>query len=266
MTFEECRLRIPEYLSGQLTPAEKESFETQLENSAELRIELEELRAVWDGLELLPEEEPSAELRARFYQRLSDVNHERRQSFRGEFAWWKPGLSGLVRQAAIAIVLFGLGIYAGRVNREGHTQAQDIAEMRTQVQNLRSMVALSLLDRQSATSRLEGVSWSSRVDRPDGELLAALLRALNHDSNVNVRLSSLDALEKFSGNPEVRKAMVDSIPLQESPLVQIALIDALVHARDNAVVMELKKLTSDTDLNMAVRQRARWGVEKLSAN
>ena len=93
-----------------------------------------------------------------------------------------------------------------------------------------------------------------------------MLRALNHDSNVNVRLSSLDALEKFSGNPEVRKAMVDSIPLQESPLVQIALIDALVHARDNAAVMELKKLTSDTDLNMAVRQRARWGVEKLSAN
>jgi hypothetical protein len=266
MTFEECRLLIPEYLSGRLTPAEKEQFETQLETSAELRVEVEELRAVWEGLKLLPEEAPSAELRARFYQRLSDVNHGRRQSFRGEFAWWKPGLSGLVRQAAIAILLFGLGIYAGRANREGRTQAEDIAEMRAQVQSLRSTVALSLLERQSATSRLEGVSWSSQVDRPDGQLLAALLRALNHDANVNVRLSSLDALEKFSGNREVRKALVDSIPLQESPLVQIALIDALVHARDNSAVMELKKLTSDGDLNMAVRQRARWGVEKLSAN
>jgi hypothetical protein len=266
MTFEECRLVIPEYLSGQLTPAEKELFEAQLETNAELRMEVEELRAVWDGLKLLPEEEPSAELRARFYQRLSDVNHGRRQSFRGEFAWWKPGLSGLVRQAAIAIILFGLGIYAGRANREGSSQGHEIAEMHAQVQSLRTAVALSLLDRQSATSRLEGVSWSSQVDRPDGELLAALLRALNHDTNVNVRLSSLDALEKFSGNREVRKALVDSIPLQESPLVQIALIDALVHARDNGAVMELKKLTRDADLNMAVRQRARWGVEKLSAN
>ena len=36
MTFEECRLLIPEYLSGQLTPAEKDSFEAQLETSAEL--------------------------------------------------------------------------------------------------------------------------------------------------------------------------------------------------------------------------------------
>jgi len=266
MTSEECRLLIPEYLSGQLTPAEKELFEAQLETSAELRMEVEELRAVWDGLELLPREEPSAELRARFYQRLSDVNNGRRQSFRGEFAWWKPGLSGLVRQAAIAILLFGLGIYAGRANREGHTQGQDMAEMHAQVQSLRTVVALSLLDRQSATSRLEGVSWSSQVDRPDAELLAALLKTLNHDANVNVRLSSLDALEKFGGNREVRKALVDSIPLQDSPLVQIALIDALVHARDNGAVLELKKLTSDGEVNMAVRQRARWGVERLSAN
>src|SRR2546430_813215 len=148
MTSEECRLLIPEYLSGQLTPAEKELFEAQLETSAELRMEMEELRAVWDGLDLLPVEEPSAELRARFYQRLSDVNNGRRQSFRGEFAWWKPGLSGLVRQAAIAILLFGVGIYAGRANRDGRTQGQDMAEMHAQVQSLRTVVALSMLDRQ----------------------------------------------------------------------------------------------------------------------
>ncbi|HTD66783.1 MAG TPA: zf-HC2 domain-containing protein [Candidatus Limnocylindria bacterium] len=46
MTSEECRLLIPEYLSGQLTPAEMELFEAQLETSAELRMEVEELRAV----------------------------------------------------------------------------------------------------------------------------------------------------------------------------------------------------------------------------
>lgn len=266
MTFEECRLLIPEYLSGQLSPAERAVFEAQLESSAELRIELEELRPVWDGLGALPEEQPSAALRARFYQRLSDVNNGRRQSFRGDFAWWRPGLSGLVRQAAIAVLLFGLGMYAGRVNTESHKQSEEIAEMHSQVQSLRGMVALSLLDRQSATSRLEGVSWSSRVDQPDSELLSALLKALNHDPNVNVRLSSLDALEKFNREAVVRKALVDSIPLQESPLVQIALIDAVVHARENAALLELRKLMKDAEVNAAVRQRAQWGVQKLTAN
>ena len=268
MTFEECRLRIPEYLSGQLTPAEKESFETQLEDRRRAADRIgRATRGVGGSRTVARGRTERGAAGARVYQRLSDVNHGRRQSFRGEFAWWKPGLSGLVRRAAIAIILFGLGIYAGRVNREGHTQAQDIAEMRTQVQNLSGRWWRSRCSTGNQRPRdSKEFPGAARVDRPDGELLAALLRALNHDSNVNVRLSSLDALEKFSGNPEVRKAMVDSIPLQESPLVQIALIDALVHARDNAAVMELKKLTSDTDLNMAVRQRARWGVEKLSAN
>jgi hypothetical protein len=157
-------------------------------------------------------------------------------------------------------------MYLGRVNMHEQTRTDEMAQMKSQVQNLRAMVALSLLERQSATSRLEGVSWSSRVDRPDSELLSALLGALNHDPNVNVRLSSLDALEKSTHDAAVRKALVDSIPLQDSPLVQIALIDALVRARDNAAATELKKLVHDREINTAVRQRAQWGLERLSAN
>ena len=37
MTFEEIRLLIPQYLSGQLTPSEQDLFETQLSQNAELR-------------------------------------------------------------------------------------------------------------------------------------------------------------------------------------------------------------------------------------
>ena len=44
MTLEECLLLIPQYLSGELTSAERSLFEEQLAVSAELRLELEELR------------------------------------------------------------------------------------------------------------------------------------------------------------------------------------------------------------------------------
>jgi hypothetical protein len=132
------------------------------------------------------------------------------------------------------------------------------------VQSLRQTVALSLLDQQSATSRLEGISWSSRVERPEPDLVSALLTMVGHDPNTNVRLSALDALEKFAGDPTVRKALVDSLPRQDSPLVQIALIDALVHLRDRAAAGELRKLTGDAEANAAVRQRAQWGLERLS--
>jgi hypothetical protein len=264
MTSEECRLLIPQYLSGHLTPVEKGLFEAQLSTSADLRLEVEELRSLWEGLGGLPEEHPSVALRARFYQRLNEINNARTSPARGGFAWWKPGLSGLVRQVTMALALVALGVYVGRGNKSGgRASTEEVQQLQGQVQNLRQTVALSLLDRQSATSRLEGISWSSQVQRPDGQLMAALLRTLNQDPNVNVRLSSLDALEKFADDAAVRKALVASLSIQDSPLVQIALIDALVHARDNGAATELKKLTTDSDMNAAVRQRAQWGLQRL---
>ncbi len=266
MTSEEFHQLIPAYLSGQLTAAEKTLFEAQLSKNPDLRIEVAELQSTWEELGLLPAEQPSSAVRARFYQKLNDINQGRVRPFPGGFAWWKPGLSGLVRQVAIALVLFGFGLYVGRSNLNGSASKNEVTQLHTQVQDLRRTVALSLLDRQSPTSRLEGVSWSTQVERPDPELLSALSETLDHDGNVNVRLSALDALEKFSGDAMVRKTLVNSIRQQDSPLVQIALIDALVHIRDGGAAGELRKLTRDSGVNATVQQRARWGLEKLRLN
>ena len=264
MTLEEIRLLIPQYLSGQLTPAEEHILKAQLNASPELRVEVEELRSLWDELGSIPEERPSDALRARFYQKLNSMPKERRRAYEGEFAWWKSGLQGLVRQSAIVAVVFAVGMYVGSKNLGAPPPAQDVKRLDAEVQSLRQTVALSLLERQSATSRLEGISWSSRVARPDTDLISALLDTLNHDPNINVRLSALDAVEKFSDDSSVRKALVGSLPQQDSPLVQIALIDAIVHMRDSAASGQLRKLSGDSEVNAAVRQRAQWGLQKLA--
>jgi hypothetical protein len=263
MTHEQCRLLIPQYLSGQLTPSETFFFESEVARSTELQAEVEELRQLWEGLRLLPQEQPGASLRARFYQRLSEVENrrpphlERQRTEWWKFHWW-PQLAG-------GLALFAFGLLLGRTNINTNTRAPEteLAQLRTEVQGLQQTIALSLLERQSATSRLEGVSWSSRVTRPDGEIVSALLDALNHDPNVNVRLSAIDALERFSDEMPVRQALATAIPSQDSPLVQIALIDSLVHIRDNAAAPEFRKLAHDSGTNEIVRQRAQWGLQKL---
>jgi hypothetical protein len=266
MTSEEFSQLVPAYLSGHLPPAETALFEAELSRNPELRIEVAELKSTWEDLALLPAEQPGAAVRARFYQKLGDINSGRSRSLAGGFAWWKPGLSGLVRQGAMALVVFFLGLYIGREKVNGRASGEEVSQLHTQVQDLRRTVALSLLDKQSATSRLEGVSWSTMVDRPDPELLSALVHTLNHDQNINVRLSSLDALQKFSDDASIRKALVASISQQNSPLVQIALIDTLVHIRDSSAAGELRKLSKDAEVNTAVQQRALWGLEKLTFN
>jgi HEAT repeats len=230
MTSEEFRYLIPPYLSGALSPEEKSAFEERLAADSELRFEVGELEAVWKDMGEFEQEQPSPFLRARFYRKLNEVSKREARLAKGGFAWWKPGLVGLVRQALVALALFALGLFAGRENA-GNPGADQMAQLRSQVQELRQTVALSLMDRQLATSRLEGVSWSMQVDQLDPELRNALVQALNHDPNTNVRLASLDALEKFTRDKDVRQALVKSIRQQDSPLVQIALIDSLVHIR-----------------------------------
>lgn len=218
--------------------------------------EVEELRKIWEGLGLIPEERPSAALRARFYRQLQSA----KKSNKPLIADLLSGTYRPIWQLAAALILFIGGIYVGRFS-DG---TREVAQLKSQVQGLHETVALSLLERQSATSRLQGISWSSRVERPDDELLSALVTTLNRDPNTNVRLASLDALEKFSGDASVRKALVNSLSVQDSPLVQIALIDALVHVRDKAAAGQFQKLTDDGRVNVSVRQRAEWGLQKLT--
>jgi hypothetical protein len=265
MTSEEFRYLIPPYLSGALSPREKSAFEERLAADSELRREVAELEAVWKDMGEIERERPSPFLRARFYRKLNEVSSREARLAKGGFAWWKPGLAGLVRQALVAVALFALGLFVGR-EKAGNPAADQMAQLRNQVQDLRQTVALSLMDRQSATSRLEGVSWSMQVNQLDPELRNALVQALNHDPNTNVRLASLDALEKFTRDKDVRQALVNSIRQQDSPLVQIALIDSLVQIQDRGAAGELRKLTEEKGLNAAVQQRARWGLEKLSLN
>lgn len=266
MTSDEFKHLIPEYLSGSMSPEDRMTFETRMAADSELRREMLELESIWKELGELEQAQPSAALRARFYGQLHEKTVRRARLAQGGFAWWKPGLTGLVRQALVAAALFFLGLYVGRERTGGDVSAGQVAQLHTQVQELRQTMALSLMDRQSATSRLEGVSWSMQVDRLDPELLAALVQALDHDPNINVRLASLDALEKFTRDAEVRKALVGSIRQQDSPLVQIALIDSLVHIGDRNAAGELRTLTKNSNLNAAVQERARWGLQKLALN
>ena len=136
--------------------------------------------------------------------------------------------------------------------------------MQNELVSMRQMVALSLLQQQAASERLQGVTWSTRVDRPDPEILSALLHTLRYDSSVDVRLAALDALRRYSNQPEVRTGLVDALQARQSPLVQIALIDLFVELRDASVVPHLRRFQQEPDLNPEVRQRAQWGVQQLS--
>jgi hypothetical protein len=108
-----------------------------------------------------------------------------------------------VWQAAIAAGLLAIGIFAGRyLPTSVGAGNPEMAQLKGQVEGLRQMVALSMLQGQSPSARMRGVTYSEQMSQPDRQVLDALLQAVNHDSNVNVRLSAVDALQKFAADPE----------------------------------------------------------------
>lgn len=263
MTCEEAKLDLPEYLSHSLSEARELEFAAHIASCEACRAETERLGTLWKGLALLPGTMPSprAELRERFYESLTAYKHgmaSAKPSWKEKFAAFWPA----VALAALAMGV-GIGYLARPSGVASNNSGPEVAQLRGEVNSMRQMVALSLMQQQSAGERLRGVSWAYRAEPSDTEVLSALLSTVNNDASVNVRIAAVDALHAFGSSPVTRTAIVQSIPKQTSPLVQIALIDLLVDMKVAEAAPDLKKLSTDPSIDQSVRERASWALGRL---
>ena len=277
MNCERVKEQIPECLAGRLEKAAREKVIEHLETCAGCRNELAELGSVWRGMEALAipaEAEPV--MKSRFmeimeaYQEglLAAQEHAKREAApvtapQGARAGFWPRRP--IWQFSLALALLLLGVFAGRYAATPRGENPEMAQLKGQVEGLRQLVALSLLQEQSPSQRLQVVTYSVQMAQPDAQVEQALLYAVTHDPNINVRLSAVEALEKYAARPEIRRALEDAVAVQESPLVQVALIELLAQLRDANSAPALQKLASDPQTDETVRQHAAQALQKLGA-
>jgi len=263
MNCEECRIRIPELCAATLDDKARTIVEMHLVSCIQCRNENEQLSKIWRGLGKIPAYEPGPGLRARFYEKLEAYQQGYVESGlvpRGTFfEWWRarPAL-----QFGLSLATLAIGFLAG-FSLQHRREDSQLGQLHNEVTNMRQMVALSLMQQQSASDRLKGVNWAYRVEQPDTQVLAALLYTVNHDPNVNVRLAAVDALHAFTNSTVVTRGLTQAIARQDSPMVQIALIDQLTDMRDRGAMPALEALLSDKSVNPEVRQRAEWALGRL---
>lgn len=259
MQCEAARERLVDGVTS-ASSEEMAEVERHLEECAACRAESASLTHLWDALGSIEAEGPDAAATVRMRGRL-DVLLASHNA--GPVSW----RARYALQAVAAIVVLALGLALGmgiaRYTAAPAAPPSEINMMRQELQDLRHMVTLSLLQQQSATDRLKGVSWSGQIVAPRNDIVQALLDALANDPNVNVRLASLDALERFADREPVRRAAVDAVQTQMSPLVQIALIDFIVKTGERNSLDVLKRIADDPQVHEAVRARATWGLQML---
>jgi hypothetical protein len=259
---------LPDYLHGRLRPEQVDMVKVHLESCSACAEEV----ALWQKLGALPEEQPSPALAMRLNSMLETYQQGRwehrsleqeRNRFLGLGAvitWLRtPALS-----AGWAVALVLAAFLGGRYLERDTKHVSELADVRQKLVDMQALVVVSMLKQQSPSERLQGVSFSMDQKQPDVKVLEALLHTLRYDNSVDVRLAALDALTRYDSRPEIRKGLRDSLQPQQSPMVQVALIDTLVELHDASIVPQLKQLQADTKIDPTVRKRADWGIQQLS--
>jgi anti-sigma factor RsiW len=263
---------LPDYLQGRLSPDLSVEVEKHLVGCPSCGEEA----ALWKKLALLPEEQPSPALQSRFKAMLESYQEGRweKTSLAAEKSkspvpmlwglgnWKQVPVAGMVWACLFLVCGFLIGRRSERPVE--NTNVAQLVELRAELAGTRQLVALSMLQQQSASQRLEGVSWSTRLQQPDPKVMDALFHTLRFDNSVDVRLASLDALGRYAGQPEVRRELVNALQEKQSPLVQIALIDLLVDQHDQNAVPQLKRFQQDPKIDPNVRKHVDWGIDQLN--
>lgn len=255
MKCDELAELLPDYFQNSLPGSTRSSVEEHLQTCADCSAHV----SLWRRLGELPDESPSPRLRRRFEAMLDAYEDGRARK-----TAWRPPLA-----YAAGLLILAVGFAGGRyLPRRG---GSELAVLRTELTNtntriaaLNELVVLSMLQQQSASARLQGVDYSLQVPHPNPEIVSALLRSLRADPSVDVRLAALDSLRRYGDDPQVRRGLQDSLRPKQSPMVQIALIDAMVELHDTEAVSHIERLQQAPDLSPVVRDRARWGLAQLT--
>ncbi len=257
--------QIVSYFTGELSSAEHDTIRTHLESCQTCRQEFEAFDAIWQNLDVLPHEQPSHDMTARFYAMLDAYQHGARESRYPSTAWeWiRQGFAKPALQFAFSLALVVIGFALGLAVRSG-SEKMTYAKLSNELDDMREIVLLSMLKQQSSADRLQAVNYSYQVEQPRADIRDALHRTLEYDPNTNVRLAALRALLPYAHDADVRRRIIDSFPLQTSPLVQIEIIDFVGQTETRPVEM-LNILLQEEQLNDAVRQHIKWTAGSLQS-
>jgi anti-sigma factor RsiW len=244
-------------LKGQIAAADEERLAAHLATCAECRAEAAAMSSVWEQLGALDDEVPHERLRARFHAGLAayEAREEGHWAERFLARWWpqQPLL-----QAGLAAALALVGVLVGQ--QLPSPVDAEVAALRDEVRT----VGLALLDHQSAAERLLGIEWSRRTAQTP-EVVNALLERVQYDPNLSVRLAAVEALSGELDRPDVGAGLAVALERQESPLVQVALTDALLATGSGAGIEAVRMILGREELDPAVREYLQMALDEVGA-
>jgi hypothetical protein len=210
--------------------------------------------------------EPDDSLRINFYHMLHGEikkNKDGRPAVTqtSSHSWYDRGIYRIAAGFALLIggTFIGILVNSGMNNKN---QAR-LEQLHSEVITLKKAALFTMLRDESSSYRIQAVNYADDLDTPDENVIDVLVKTLNHDKNVNVRMAAAYALAKYADQQSVCDSLVRSLSQQSDPILQVTLINILVERREKSAVNPIQQIITDENTLEEVKNVAENGVKLL---
>ncbi len=246
---------LSDYLDKTLSEVQMQEVEAHLKKCNDCTVELSQLKTLYIGFEEEPIAVPSEKLRAGFLQQLElekqaeeGVVFLNRKADERKFPW-----ATIFKVAASVLLLIG-AFQFGKLQQQEASNAT-IAALESEGLESRQTAMLSLMENQSASKRIQGVGYIDGFADPDELIVKALVDRMLNDENANVRMTAVEALDKFTNSEIVKRAFITALKSENDSGIQIEIIEILVRIQEKKAVEPMKKLLEREDIQPFVKEQ-----------
>lgn len=248
-------------LGGEITPENDALLRAFMLQHPEVATELKQVEQTWNLFAKIEHErpEPSLQMDARFEGMMAgftSVGKPKNMLLTQVLHYFQRGWQ-------MGVICLIMGIFFGWWILPSQTQRDDIRQLSGEIESMKEMMMLTLIEQPKAQERIRAVNMVSQLDGADAKVIDALVFTLQNDVNVNVRLASLESLLNYSHQAEVRRALVDALGMQDSPILMVAIADALVAIQETSSIKTMRKLKEQSESDL-VKEKLESSIQTLS--
>lgn len=141
--------------------------------------------------------------------------------------------------------------------------SNELKQLHREVSDLKKATMFTMLRGESSSDRIQAVSYASDIGKADENVIGVLVKTLNNDKNVNVRMAAAYALSKFADQRAVSDSLVKSLSLQTDPILQVTLINILAERKEKSAFRPIQEIIANRSTLKEVRAVAENSLRVL---
>lgn len=245
---------LPDYLDNLLTKKQKQEVESHLADCNSCSVELKEIESIVEVINKESMEAPSDSMRTNFFEQLEleKQNNTKTISLDATSIRSKNNWPNSLLKIAASIALL-VGVFFFGKQQQAERSNAEIAQLTDESLAFKQTAVLSLMGNQSASKRIQGVTFIEEFTEPDEAIVSALNDRMLHDENTNVRRTAVEVLSTFIASETVKNSFIKALKTEKDPGIQITIIQILGKIQEKKAAASMQYLLEQEDTQPYVK-------------